>query len=92
MTRLQNEMEKHSKEKGISLNAYEMMYEQLIYDEKSEEYQEIECKLVMMLVDKYFSSPKIVHYEISIEKVISIEIEFFGVWFVFNIKRIRIPS
>ena len=53
MTRLQNEMEKHSKEKGIPLNAYEMMYEQLIYDEKSEEYQEIECKLVMMLKEDY---------------------------------------
>lgn len=50
---LKKGMEKESKEKNIEIEAYEMMYKQLAYDWKSEEYQEIEYKLVKLLMEEY---------------------------------------
>ena len=51
--RLKKGMEEKSKESGIPVKAYEIMYEQLAYNWKSKEYQEKEYELVKILMDDY---------------------------------------
>ena len=51
---LKEEIEKHSEEQGIPLEAYELMYEQLAYGEKSVKYNEIGCKLIDLLNEDYY--------------------------------------
>ena len=50
---LKKEMEKYSKERGIPIEAYEMMYGQLAYDKKSEKYDKLEHKLRRLLMKDY---------------------------------------
>jgi hypothetical protein len=51
--RLKEVMEEKSKESGIPIKAYEIMYDQLAYDWKSKEYQEKEYELVKLVMNDY---------------------------------------
>ena len=55
---LKKEMEKYSKEQGIAIEAYEMMYGQLAYDKKSEKYNKLEHKLRRLLMKDYDGARK----------------------------------
>jgi hypothetical protein len=58
ISRLEEEMEKRAEEQGIPLEAFHLMYRQLRYGETSEVYDQIEYKLVLLMMSEYSRARK----------------------------------